>query len=164
MDDVWPEPKTELRDLCSMIAIGGAVGSGLIIGSGSALSKAGPVGLLIGYSLVGLICFTVSCAPTSCPFKTADVLVNKGHDCSRRGKRPRPSTSLIQRVDRPFRYHRWQHGCQTSEVSQVMRKFWSGGHTLSKKCSSSIWPDTVLVSSTMPLDSQPVGTIWQSTS
>lgn len=43
-----------------MIAIGGAVGSGLIIGSGSALSKAGPVGLLIGYSLVGLICFTVS--------------------------------------------------------------------------------------------------------
>ncbi|KAI5451857.1 amino acid transporter [Naganishia albida] len=46
----------------SMIAIGGAVGSGLIIGSGSALSKAGPVGLLIGYSLVGLICFTVMTA------------------------------------------------------------------------------------------------------
>jgi amino acid transporter len=45
-----------------MIAIGGAVGSGLIIGSGSALSKAGPVGLLIGYSLVGLICFTVMTA------------------------------------------------------------------------------------------------------
>jgi hypothetical protein len=43
-------------------AIGSAVGSGLMIGSGSKLSKAGPVGLLIGSSLVGLICFTVMTA------------------------------------------------------------------------------------------------------
>ncbi|CDZ98123.1 dicarboxylic amino acid permease [Phaffia rhodozyma] len=43
----------------SMIAIGGAVGTGLIIGSGSALSKSGPVGLLMGYSIMGLVCYMV---------------------------------------------------------------------------------------------------------
>ncbi|KAJ9094473.1 hypothetical protein QFC21_006012 [Naganishia friedmannii] len=65
-DEFETEHTTTHRNLkarhVSMIAIGGAVGSGLIIGSGSALSKAGPVGLLIGYSLVGLICFTVMTA------------------------------------------------------------------------------------------------------
>ncbi|GHJ86723.1 hypothetical protein NliqN6_3125 [Naganishia liquefaciens] len=65
-DEFDTEHTTTHRNLkprhISMIAIGGAVGSGLIIGSGSALSKAGPVGLLIGYSLVGAICFTVMTA------------------------------------------------------------------------------------------------------
>ncbi|KDN41928.1 hypothetical protein RSAG8_07145, partial [Rhizoctonia solani AG-8 WAC10335] len=34
----------------SMIALGGAVGTGLIIGSGTALRRGGPLGLLLGYS------------------------------------------------------------------------------------------------------------------
>ncbi|KAG8719791.1 hypothetical protein FRC08_001978 [Ceratobasidium sp. 394] len=37
----------------SMIALGGAVGTGLIIGSGTALRRGGPLGLLLGYSFVG---------------------------------------------------------------------------------------------------------------
>ncbi|CAE6462040.1 unnamed protein product [Rhizoctonia solani] len=40
----------------SMIALGGAVGTGLIIGSGTALRRGGPLGLLLGYSFVGYIC------------------------------------------------------------------------------------------------------------
>ncbi|KAF9053622.1 dicarbixylic amino acid permease [Hymenopellis radicata] len=39
----------------SMIALGGAVGTGLIIGSGTALRRGGPLGLLLGYSYVGMI-------------------------------------------------------------------------------------------------------------
>ena len=61
LDYVEGEEDTTNRKLTArmvtMIATGGAIGSGLIIGSGSALTKAGPVGLLIGYSLVGLICY-----------------------------------------------------------------------------------------------------------
>ncbi|KAH7107279.1 dicarboxylic amino acid permease [Auriculariales sp. MPI-PUGE-AT-0066] len=41
----------------SMIALGGAVGTGLIIGSGTALQRGGPLGILIGYSFVGLVCY-----------------------------------------------------------------------------------------------------------
>lgn len=36
-----------------MIALGGAVGTGLIIGSGTALRRGGPLGLVLGYSFVG---------------------------------------------------------------------------------------------------------------
>ncbi|KAL5635997.1 hypothetical protein ACGC1H_004716 [Rhizoctonia solani] len=43
----------------SMIALGGAVGTGLIIGSGTALRRGGPLGLLLGYSFVGFVCFMV---------------------------------------------------------------------------------------------------------
>lgn len=43
----------------SMIAIGGAIGTGLIIGSGSALYQAGPVGLLISYIFMGSVCYGV---------------------------------------------------------------------------------------------------------
>jgi amino acid transporter len=43
----------------SMIALGGAVGTGLIIGSGTALVKGGPLGLLLGYTYVGLVCYLV---------------------------------------------------------------------------------------------------------
>ncbi|KAJ7109326.1 dicarbixylic amino acid permease [Mycena epipterygia] len=43
----------------SMIALGGAVGTGLIIGSGSALTRGGPLGLLLGYGFVGFVCWLV---------------------------------------------------------------------------------------------------------
>ncbi|KAF8188432.1 amino acid permease/ SLC12A domain-containing protein, partial [Pholiota molesta] len=43
----------------SMIALGGAVGTGLIIGSGTALVRGGPLGLLLGYSFMGFICYLV---------------------------------------------------------------------------------------------------------
>jgi amino acid permease len=46
----------------SMIAIGGAVGTGLIIGSGTALGRSGPVGLLLGYIVMGAVCFFVMTA------------------------------------------------------------------------------------------------------
>ncbi|KAI1450695.1 amino acid permease/ SLC12A domain-containing protein [Annulohypoxylon stygium] len=38
-----------------MIAIGGAIGAGLFIGSGSALYKGGPAALIIGYFIVGVM-------------------------------------------------------------------------------------------------------------
>lgn len=46
----------------TMIAIGGAIGTGLIIGTGSALAKAGPASILIAYAFVGLIVFMVMAA------------------------------------------------------------------------------------------------------
>ncbi|PGH04311.1 hypothetical protein AJ80_08534 [Polytolypa hystricis UAMH7299] len=46
----------------TMIAIGGAIGTGLIIGTGSALAKAGPGAILISYSIVGFIVYLVMCA------------------------------------------------------------------------------------------------------
>lgn len=46
----------------TMIAIGGALGTGLIIGSGSALATAGPAAIFIAYALVGVIVYMVMCA------------------------------------------------------------------------------------------------------
>lgn len=46
----------------TMIAIGGAIGTGLIIGTGAALAKAGPGSILISYTFVGLIVFLVMAA------------------------------------------------------------------------------------------------------
>ncbi|KAL0946953.1 hypothetical protein HGRIS_013110 [Hohenbuehelia grisea] len=46
----------------SMIALGGAVGTGLIIGSGTALQRGGPLGILLGYSFVGFVCYLVMVA------------------------------------------------------------------------------------------------------
>jgi amino acid transporter len=45
-----------------MIAIGGTIGTGLFIGSGSALSKSGPAGALIAYTFVGTIVYSVMMA------------------------------------------------------------------------------------------------------
>ncbi|EGO18624.1 hypothetical protein SERLADRAFT_358847 [Serpula lacrymans var. lacrymans S7.9] len=45
-----------------MIALGGAVGTGLIIGSGTALVQGGPLGLLLGYTFVGAVCYFVMVA------------------------------------------------------------------------------------------------------
>jgi amino acid transporter len=42
-----------------MIAIGGTIGTGLFLGSGTALASAGPVGCLIAYLFVGTIVFSV---------------------------------------------------------------------------------------------------------
>jgi amino acid transporter len=46
----------------TMIAIGGAIGTGLIIGTGKALAQAGPASILIAYTFVGLIVFMVMAA------------------------------------------------------------------------------------------------------
>jgi amino acid transporter len=68
-DDVLDEPDKEhslhrglkARQI-SMIALGGAVGTGLIIGSGTALVRGGPLGLLLGYAYVGFVCYLVMIA------------------------------------------------------------------------------------------------------
>jgi amino acid transporter len=46
----------------TMIAIGGAIGTGLIIGTGKALAQAGPGSILISYTFVGMIVFLVMAA------------------------------------------------------------------------------------------------------
>ncbi len=45
-----------------MMAIAGAIGTGLIIGTGSALANGGPAALLIAYTLMGLVVYTVMVA------------------------------------------------------------------------------------------------------
>jgi amino acid permease len=45
-----------------MIAIGGAIGTGLIIGTGTALATAGPASILISYCLVGVLVYVVMAA------------------------------------------------------------------------------------------------------
>ena len=43
----------------TMIAIGGAIGTGLFLGSGSAIHKAGP-SIILSYLIVGIFCFFMS--------------------------------------------------------------------------------------------------------
>ncbi|RDL38531.1 Uncharacterized protein BP5553_02871 [Venustampulla echinocandica] len=43
----------------SMIALGGALGTGLLINTGPYLAQSGPVSMLIGYALVGVLCYAV---------------------------------------------------------------------------------------------------------
>ncbi|KAK2461772.1 hypothetical protein APHAL10511_006235 [Amanita phalloides] len=43
----------------AMISIGGVIGTGLFLGTANSLSNGGPVGLLLGYSAMGTICFCV---------------------------------------------------------------------------------------------------------
>lgn len=45
-----------------MIAIGGTIGTGLFIGSGTALSTAGPAGALIAYAFIGTVVYSVMVA------------------------------------------------------------------------------------------------------
>jgi len=45
-----------------MMAIAGAIGTGLIIGTGSALRNGGPAPLLIGYAIMGFIVYIVMVA------------------------------------------------------------------------------------------------------
>lgn len=46
----------------TMIAIGGAIGTGLIIGTGKALAQAGPGSVFICYTLIGFVVFLVMAA------------------------------------------------------------------------------------------------------
>lgn len=46
----------------TMIAIGGAIGTGLIIGTGKALATSGPGSIFIAYSLIGFLVFLVMAA------------------------------------------------------------------------------------------------------
>ncbi|KAL8908337.1 MAG: hypothetical protein Q9207_000865 [Kuettlingeria erythrocarpa] len=42
-----------------MIAIGGSIGAGLFVGSGSALSRGGPAALLLAFGIIGIMIFNV---------------------------------------------------------------------------------------------------------
>ena len=46
----------------TMIALGGALGSGLLIGTGSALAQAGPGSIFISYTILGFVVWIVLCA------------------------------------------------------------------------------------------------------
>jgi len=71
------DPRQRLRrDLktrqISMIALGGALGTGLLITTGPTLADSGPVSMLIGYGLVGVLCFTMMCAMV-CPSRIKNI-------------------------------------------------------------------------------------------
>ncbi|KAJ6089534.1 hypothetical protein N7467_004750 [Penicillium canescens] len=58
-----PELQRRLKSRhLQMIAMGGAIGTGLFIGSGTAIATAGPVGALIAFSFVGSIVYSVMTA------------------------------------------------------------------------------------------------------
>jgi len=46
-------------------SIGGVIGTGLFLGTASALMNGGPVGLLLGYMFVGTICYSVMVSQSS---------------------------------------------------------------------------------------------------
>ncbi|KAG6911819.1 hypothetical protein DXG01_000066 [Tephrocybe rancida] len=43
----------------AMISIGGVIGTGLFLGTATALKNGGPIGLLLGYAIMGSICYSV---------------------------------------------------------------------------------------------------------
>ncbi|KAF9454881.1 hypothetical protein P691DRAFT_33 [Macrolepiota fuliginosa MF-IS2] len=43
----------------AMISIGGVIGTGLFLGTATALQEGGPIGLLLGYIVMGSICYSV---------------------------------------------------------------------------------------------------------
>nr|AAO32573.1 DIP5 [Lachancea kluyveri] len=57
-DGIRLKKELEARHV-SMIAIGGSLGTGLLIGTGTSLSLAGPVSILIAYSFVGFLVYIV---------------------------------------------------------------------------------------------------------
>ena len=46
------------RDLIRRMQIAGTIGTGLFLGSGSALRRAGPLGALLAYALVGTVAYS----------------------------------------------------------------------------------------------------------
>ncbi|KAH8833774.1 APC amino acid permease [Flagelloscypha sp. PMI_526] len=59
MDAPMLQQKIKPRHL-TMIAVAGSVGTGLFVGTGSALAAGGPIGLLIAYLLVGVLLINVT--------------------------------------------------------------------------------------------------------
>ncbi|GAA6010008.1 hypothetical protein JCM11491_005827 [Sporobolomyces phaffii] len=53
------QPKMSKRHL-GMIALGGSIGTGLFVGSGQALRQGGPLGVLIAWSIVGVLLINVT--------------------------------------------------------------------------------------------------------
>jgi len=43
----------------AMISIGGVIGTGLFLGTATSLANGGPLGLLLGYTIVGTVCYSV---------------------------------------------------------------------------------------------------------
>ncbi|KII83798.1 hypothetical protein PLICRDRAFT_180140 [Plicaturopsis crispa FD-325 SS-3] len=43
----------------SMLSLGGVIGTGLFLGTATALANGGPVGFLLGYAITGTICYSV---------------------------------------------------------------------------------------------------------
>ncbi|KAI0053278.1 amino acid permease [Auriscalpium vulgare] len=55
-----PTLKRQLKNRhVAMISIGGVIGTGLFLGTANALRHGGPVGLLLGYLIMGTICYSV---------------------------------------------------------------------------------------------------------
>lgn len=61
------QPKMKARHL-TMIAVAGSIGTGLFVGSGSALAAGGPVALIIAYVLVGIMMINVTQVCLFCIF------------------------------------------------------------------------------------------------
>ena len=79
------DPRSQLhRDLktrqLSMIALGGALGTGLLVNTGPYLAQSGPGSMLIGYALVGVLCYSVMGQPwekwlLGSPFRQASLVL-----------------------------------------------------------------------------------------
>ncbi|KAK6908424.1 amino acid transporter [Kwoniella mangroviensis CBS 10435] len=62
-EEIRPREEETHRELksrqISMIAIGGAIGTGLVIGSGTSLARSGPGSVFVAYCIMGIVCFGV---------------------------------------------------------------------------------------------------------